>query len=170
VKRFLSKLGKNALYHFTDRRNLDSIRTHGILALAESQRRGIEIPAAGGNEWSQDADRYRGFDEYVHLCFTQNHPMEYRAREEGRIENVIYLEISNEILLASDVKVCTEVANTSGSVLLDLEEAFDDFDWDALYGRLNWKVAEEQQRRKAVEKYEVLVPGSVPLTVIRTKL
>jgi hypothetical protein len=58
------------LYHFTDRRNLDLIRKlGGLYPLAELQRRGITVPAPGGNEWSWDANGIKGFDEYVHLCF-----------------------------------------------------------------------------------------------------
>jgi hypothetical protein len=42
------------LYHFTDRRNLDLIRELGGLhPLAELKRKEVEIPAPGGNEWSQ---------------------------------------------------------------------------------------------------------------------
>ncbi len=64
------------LYHFTDRRNLEFIRKlGGLYPLAELRRRGIEIPAPGGNEWSWDANGIKGFDEYVHLCFRATHPI-----------------------------------------------------------------------------------------------
>src|SRR5205085_10715012 len=72
------------LYHFTDRRNLDSIRKlGGLYPLAEMRRMGIDVPAPGGNEWSWDADGIKGFDEFVHLCFRATHPMEFAARAEG---------------------------------------------------------------------------------------
>jgi hypothetical protein len=46
-----------SLYHFTDQRNLPIIRElGGLYPMAELQKRGVKVPAPGGNEWSQDAD------------------------------------------------------------------------------------------------------------------
>ena len=75
------------LYHFTDRRNLDSIRAQGgLYPLSDLVNRGVNIAAPGGNQWSRDADEPKGMGRYVHLCFRSNHPMEYQARQDGRIE------------------------------------------------------------------------------------
>lgn len=75
-----------ALYHFTDRRNLPLIREHGgLYPLAKLRKKNIEVPAPGGNQWSHDADEIKGMDEYVHLCFCNNHPMEHVARQAGHI-------------------------------------------------------------------------------------
>lgn len=69
------------LFHFTDRRNLPMIRhLGGLYPYAEMRRRGLDIPAPGGNEWSHDANGLQGLDEYVHLCFRSTHPMEFTAR------------------------------------------------------------------------------------------
>src|SRR5205809_5283998 len=69
------------LYHFTDRRNLPLIRDlGGLYPLAELVRKGVDVPAPGGNEWSRDADGMRGMDQYVHLCFRSTHPMAFIAR------------------------------------------------------------------------------------------
>ena len=74
------------LYHFTDRRNLPSIRKHGGLYPATKlAKKQIEVPAPGGNDWSRDADGMKGVDAYIHVCFRATHPMEYVARAEGRI-------------------------------------------------------------------------------------
>jgi hypothetical protein len=87
------------LYHFTDRRNLPLIRElGGLLPTSELAKRGIKVPAPGGNQWSRDADQMRGMDEYVHLCFRANHPMEYLARQDGRIEDTIFLQIHPKVL------------------------------------------------------------------------
>ncbi len=49
------------LFHFTDRRNLPSIKeTGGLFSYAKLKEMGIEIPAPGGNDWSHDADAYKG--------------------------------------------------------------------------------------------------------------
>ncbi len=55
------------LYHFTDRRNLDLVREHGLLSKAELARRGLNSLAPGGNEWSIDADAAKGLTNYVNL-------------------------------------------------------------------------------------------------------
>ena len=71
-------------YHFTDTRNLPSIRAHGLLSMRELRQRGIVV-TPGGNDWSLDADQRSGMDGYVHLCFFKGHPMEWLATQDGRI-------------------------------------------------------------------------------------
>jgi hypothetical protein len=89
-----------SLYHFTDRRNLSLIRKlGGLYPMEHFRKRGAEVPAPGGNEWSRDADEFKGMDKYVHLCFRPSHPMEYVARKEGRIGDTIFLHISPDVLL-----------------------------------------------------------------------
>jgi hypothetical protein len=52
-----------SLYHFTDRRNLPLVRElGGLYPIAELRERKIEIPAPGGNHWSQEADGRMGMD------------------------------------------------------------------------------------------------------------
>ncbi len=83
-----------SFYHFTDQKNAASIRERGgLYSLAALREMGIEIPAPGGNDWSHDADAMKGLDQYVHLCFRPNHPMEYVARQDGRITDPVYLQI-----------------------------------------------------------------------------
>src|SRR5580698_6201424 len=88
-----------SLYHFTDRTNAASIRKlGGLYSLAALREMGVEIQAPGGNDWSHDADVIKGLDQFVHLCFRPNHPMEYVARQDGRIANPVYLQIHPDIL------------------------------------------------------------------------
>ena len=78
------------LYHFIDRRNLPSIRElGGLYSLARLNEMGAIIAAPGGNQWSHEADECRGLDRYVHRCFKPTNPMEFRAREDGRVGNSI---------------------------------------------------------------------------------
>lgn len=87
------------LYHFTDRRNLSLIREMGALyPLAELENRGVAIPAPGSDEGSRDVDRRRSLHRYVHLCFKSNHPMEYVARQEGRIGDTIFLQVHASVI------------------------------------------------------------------------
>lgn len=87
------------LYHFTDRRNLESIRNLGGLhPYSMMAQKCIVIPAPGGNDWSHDADARNGVDGDVHLCFRNNHPMEHVARQDGRVADTIFLEIHASVL------------------------------------------------------------------------
>ena len=103
VEKLLEILGKlkSSFYHFTDVRNLPSIRNHGILSMRAMRQMGSLPTAPGGNAWSQDADIGSGMDGYVHLCFFDEHPMEWLAKQDGRIERSVFLEISPEILLST---------------------------------------------------------------------
>src|SRR5436309_575323 len=103
---FLARYRPRALYHFTDLENLASIRADGLLSVVELAIRGIVVPKPGGNEWSRDQDRRRGVDSLVHLGFTDNHPMEYIARQNGHIGATRYLQIDPSIMLEAGVMGC----------------------------------------------------------------
>ncbi|MFC1740116.1 DarT ssDNA thymidine ADP-ribosyltransferase family protein [Pseudomonadota bacterium] len=62
------------LYHFTDERNLDSIREHGLLSWPLLLQTGIaHVPAS--SELSRELDARHGLENYVRLCLTRYHPM-----------------------------------------------------------------------------------------------
>ncbi|OUE39109.1 hypothetical protein BZY95_17175 [Billgrantia desiderata SP1] len=88
----IARFNIQKLYHFTDTRNLPSIREQGgLLRLAEMKRRSVNGAVFGGNQWSHDADVARGLDGYVHLCFLSEHPMEWCAKNDGRILDSVFL-------------------------------------------------------------------------------
>ncbi len=156
------------LYHFTDRANLPFIRAHGGLwSLERLGKMEVTVPRPGGNEWSQDADVRKGMDGYVHLCFTDGHPMEYLACQEGRITTPIYLYIDRSVLDVDGVRFSSGVSNQSGIPILSLDEATEVMDFEVLCTHTNWKDPKIQARRQKVEKYEILVPDHVPLGLIR---
>ena len=94
VQGIIKKFGIDSVWHFTDGANFASIQKHGgLLSYAELVRRGVVIPAAGGNDWSHEADAWAGVDEYVHLAFISNHPMLYLAKRDGRITQPYWLKI-----------------------------------------------------------------------------
>jgi hypothetical protein len=158
----------STLYHFTDRRNLADIAKHGGLhSLAKLKEMGVTIPAAGGNDWSHEADVKKGLDCYVHLCFKSNHPMEYVARQEGRIADSIFLQIGLEVLQLDGVKFTAGVSNKSGVQLCSIEEARKIIDFEVLYTRTNWRDSGIQERLQQAEKYEILVPDHIPIKFIR---
>jgi hypothetical protein len=156
------------LYHFTDRRNLDLIhKLGGLYPWAELRRKGVEVPAPGGNEWSWDADGLKGMDEYVHLCFRANHPMEFIARQEGRIVDSIFLNVHPEVLQWDGVLFTPDVSNKRGVQAYPVREASEMIDYEVLYTRTEWKDPNIRQRLLQSEKCEVLVPGVIPLEMIR---
>jgi hypothetical protein len=156
------------LYHFTDRRNLPSIREHGGLQpLATLREKAITIPAPGGNDWSHGADTARGLDRYVHLCFRATHPMEFRARQEGRIADSIFLHVSAEVLQWEGVRFTPDVSNKSGVESYTMEQARGMIDFAVLYARTDWRDPIIKQRLQQTEKYEILVPRHIPLELIR---
>jgi len=157
-----------AFYHFTDRRNVRLIRElGGFYSLAKLRVMKIEIPAPGGNDWSHEADGHKGLDQYIHLCFRDNHPMEYVARQEGRITDSVFLHIHPDILQVDGVKFTADVSNKAGVVIQSIDEAKEVIDFEVLYTRTNWKDPEIQQRLKQAEKCEILVPDYIPLELIR---
>ena len=158
----------SVLYHFTDRRNVSLIRElKGLYPLAKLNEMGIQIPAPGSNEWSRDADAIKGMEQYVHLCFRNNHPMEHVARRDGRIGDSIFLQVHPEVIQWEGVRFTPDVANKSGVQSYTIEEARGMIDFEVLYTRTNWRNAAIQQRLQQAEKYEILVPRFIPLELIR---
>ncbi len=156
------------LYHFTDRRNLPLIREHGgLYPMSKLKKKEIEVPAPGGNAWSQDADGMKGMDKYVHLCFRATHPMEFLARQDGRIKDSIFLQIHPDVLLWDGVKFTADVSNKAGVALHTIEEAREIIDFEILYTRTNWHDPAILARLQQAEKYEILVPKKIPLDLMR---
>ena len=155
------------LWHFTDRRNLDSIREHGLCPLATLRKKGIAIPAPGGNQLSHDLDATLGLDKYVHLSFVTRHPMEHSAKSDGRIVDASLLRVDRTVLEWDGVLFAPDIANKTGVTTCTLREAVGGIDFDGLYSWMDWKVPELQTRRQQAERCEILVPRTIPLELIK---
>lgn len=165
---FLTRYHPRCFYHFTDRRNIGSIRACGFLySYVDLVARGVEIPAPGGNDWSRGADRSKDLDLYVHLCFFPEHPMEYRARLEGRLKETVFLQIDPSVLNSPQVRFTADVSNKSGARLLTFEEAVEQLDFGVIYGKTEWRDPEIRKRRHQAKKYEILVPNQIPVHQIK---
>ncbi len=154
-------------FHFTDARNIPLIQQHGLLSRVEMARRGIQCPAPGGNQWSFDADAHSGMDQYVHMCLRKKHPMEYMAREDGRIATARFLLIKPEVLLLPGTKLTNGVSNKNGVMISDPIAMLPHLDWEVLYLRTDWRDPAVQSRLRTAEKYEIIVPSAVPANLIR---
>lgn len=164
---FLTKYKPRCFYHFTDTRNLEAIEAQGGLFSMRELKRLRTLPVApGGSEISQMSDARNGMDEYVHLCLLNRNPMEWVAKNEGRIKESAFLEISSSILRTEGLLLTSGFSNKSGIVPVSLEEALDGFDFDILYGKIDWNDPGQKMRHKIAWKYEMLVPRFIPLSSI----
>lgn len=167
METILTKYKFNEIWHFTDKSNLDLIIKHGgLLSLAKLEQKGIDIPIPGGNVWSHEADRLNGVHKYVHLAFVDDHPMLFRAKQEGRILEPIWLKIDSSVLLEDNVRYTSDVSNKYGVPTLQPEEAREQIDFEVLFTRTDWTNPEIQARRQAAKKSEILVPDFVPIEKI----
>lgn len=164
AEEFIKRYNPSCFYHFTDTRNLESIRKHGLLTLYDIKKSRIQVPVSGGNRWSQEADARRGLDKYVHLCFFNEHPMEYTARVKNKsIKESKFIPISTDVLSWDGIRFTAGVANESGSKLLTLDEASETIDFEVIYDRTDWNDPEIQERIQAAKKYELLIPRSITI-------
>lgn len=155
------------LYHFTDAANVESIRAYGgLLSLEQLEQCGIIAPRPGGNDWSHDADRWRGLHRYVHLSFTDDHPMRYVAENDRRIGPTYTLRISASILHGPGLLFTTDIANKSGVQLLEWDQAVSAIDFEVLYTWLDWRDPEIQNRKRQARRAEILVPNGVSVQFI----
>jgi hypothetical protein len=85
------------LFHFTDSRNISSIKEYGLLSWQQLvSKKILHIPCS--NELSRELDRRYFLENYVRLCVQKFHPMANVALNEGRVEYLIWLEIDQCVL------------------------------------------------------------------------
>lgn len=170
MQNVIRQYGIDGIWHFTDETNLSLIiREKGLLSYAELVRRCIEIPTPGGNQLSHNLDRHNHVDDYVHLSFLDDHPMLYRAKQENRITEPVWLKVEPTILLEEGVMFCSEVSNKTGATLIDGRTAANTIDFEVLFTRTDWSDPNIQARRQAALKSEILVPIRIPFERIMGK-
>ena len=124
---FMQVLRENGivyLYHFTDRRNLASIRKHGgLYSWAYCGSHGITIPYAGGNSSSRNNDCRYGLQDYVRLSFCTDHPMMWRLRQQGYDLVLLKIKVDAAVFagtMFSDMNA-TDGMHSHGESLADLK-------------------------------------------------
>jgi ssDNA thymidine ADP-ribosyltransferase, DarT len=157
----------HSFYHFTDTRNMPTIREHGLLSMRTIRERNL-IVAPGGNDWSLDADKRSGMDDFVHLCFFREHPMEYLAMKDGRIQNSRFLRILPSVLETPGTMITDKVANRADTWPRPAEEMVEKLDLEVIYQRTDWKDPRIQVRLRTARLCEILIPKVVPLNLIRS--
>lgn len=102
-KNVLDENGIRFLYHFTDMRNIPSIKRHGgLYSWFYCHTHDIIIPCQGGDYDSQELDKKYGLEDYVRLSFCDDHPMAYRLKQSG--SNIKILKIKADVALLKDVQ------------------------------------------------------------------
>ena len=95
------------LYHFTDCRNCESIKKHGLLSWEQLRQKGIEsIPAS--DTFSRNRDHRNNLQNFIHLCLTAQHSMTDRAISEKRIESIIWLKIDDSVIERKTTLFCNQ--------------------------------------------------------------
>lgn len=103
------------LYHFTDRRNLDSIRKTGLLSHFALKQNGITT-YSGGDEYTQRKDKEFELDDYVRVSFHKRHPMGRRLKMEEKNRDFVILAISPEVAFCQDTLYSNKNAATDDHV------------------------------------------------------
>lgn len=163
LRSFLDKYPRLRLFHFTDTRNLPSIRTHGILSRKVMKDIGVRPVAFGGDDLSQGLDDLAGFDEYVHLCLFDDHPVAYKARKDGRLLIVRYLPISKNVLGSDGVLFCAGVSIKKEMTTVSFQKAMGDVDFSIAEEAFDWGDLCSRQARL----WEILVPSRIRLDLVR---
>lgn len=116
--------GVKYFYHFTDERNISSIRKlGGLYSWYYCYQHGIEIPNPGGDPQSRNLDTRYDLQDYVRLSFCNDHPMAYRKHKEGAI--LVLLKIKIDVATFRDTMFsdmnAADSDHTHGSDLEDLQ-------------------------------------------------
>lgn len=167
LKQFLHEV--KFLYHFTDTRNLDSIRsTGGLYSLEQLRVREIRVPAPGGNALSNWLDEQKGLDHYVSLCLRRTHEMERKARKDGRIDVSLFLRVDSKVVTSPGILFAGDIANSSNVCIFSFERALENDCIDLRYLRQGAGVFDEEQIRefRRASRFEVLVPNHIPAEFI----
>ena len=161
-KRILDNNDIRYLYHFTDRRNIQSIKLHGgLFSWHYCRKNNITIPCQGGDYNSQELDKKYGLEDYVRLSFCNDHPMAYRLQQSG--SDIVILKIETDVALLKDTLFsdinAADILHTHGGELDDLK-------------RINFNATKRNYVRKddvdfKPHQAEVMVKTFVPKKFIR---
>lgn len=159
-KRVLEHHGITKLYHFTDRANIPSIKANGgLCSWYYCQQNDITIPRPGGSSTSWILDERKGLQNFVRVSFVRDHPMLYIARQDGRINNPVILEISIEQCFKLATRYATQNAAKNGVTADTTFERFNSIRFPLLRRRYFDLSADEKPFYQA----EILVLEKIPL-------
>jgi hypothetical protein len=104
------------LYHFTDFRNVESIKKYGLLSQHQLQLRDIPYHPTSKKP-SRGLDSHRNLENYVRLCLQPHHPIVSLAVAEGRISHLVWLEIDEVVCRWRATLFCDSDINSNNVVI-----------------------------------------------------
>ena len=149
--------GITCFYHFTDVRNLENIRKcGGLISWSSCETHDVEIPSAGGSDFSRRLDMRYNLHDYVRLSFCDDHPMAYRLKQEGK--TLVLLKIRIDVAewegtLFSNINA-TDGGHSHGGTLSDLQK----IRWSAV--KRNYVSREDEDFK--YHQAEILVKTAIP--------
>lgn len=172
IKALLRRSGIYYLYHFTDARNIDSIKANGgLYSKYALEKRKITEVYRGGNYQSQNCDWENYVYDYVNLSLCEEHPMSYRLRQEGK--DVAILKISLDVLDFAEknstykyagLRFSDKNATSQDAIIEPGIQGFMNIDLEATQDRYLKRI--DNPERFALKQAEVLVREFVPLEYI----
>ena len=152
-----------ALYHFTDKANLQSIKDYGALySWYYCLVNNIEVPVPGGGELSHQLDKKKGLHNYVHISFTRNHPMMFVPP--SRANNCVILSIDPEAIFWVNTKFANKNATRNDVNIGSTIDDFKKIKFDIVKLRNHFDLDEIT---KPYYQGEILVLEKIPLEFIR---
>ena len=100
-KEFLEKNEIEAVYHFSSSRNAESIKKYGICSIKYLKELSVNVDYVSTSQ-SQSIDRYKGFEDYIHLGFEKRHPMLMKALANGVLSSYKIYDINPSVLFLKD--------------------------------------------------------------------
>jgi len=153
------------LYHFTDKKNLKSIKKNGgLYSWKYCEKNKIKIKNPGGNSFSRELDVKYSLEKYVRLSFTKNHPMMYIAKNEGRISNPIILKIDPKVIFLKGTRFSNMNAIKTGHSQGKSINDFKKIKFKIIKQKNHFNLSDED---KPYYQAEVLVKSFIPLKYIK---
>lgn len=112
ILQYLRISGVSCFYHFTDRKNLESIRDNGGLYSWKYCNDHNINGKQGGSGQSQSLDVRHGLQDYVRLSFCDDHPMMYRLGLDGY--DLVLLKIDIQVAAFKTTRFSTINATDNG--------------------------------------------------------
>lgn len=153
---FLKSKGIYFFYHFTDRKNLQSIKKlGGLYSWNYLESNNLNYVNSGGNQESRSLDRRRNLQDYVRLSFSDNLPMKWHREQEGY--DIVLLKISlsiiNDDMLVSDINATDTNCNFSNGY-----KGLDIVDYQAVKKGICYRTDPLFKKKQA----EILIKSKVP--------
>jgi len=164
IQATLQHYGIQSIWHFTDMSNLESIKKHGVLSLRNLIHNKIDVASYGANELSHQLDISKGLDQFVHLSFIKEHPMQYSKTKNGEIPNPVWLEIDASVLFKNKSAFSDGVANSNKTTIYgNINDLAKYIDLDVLWSRTDWRDPKIQQRRKYAKYGEIMIQDKIEI-------